>query len=648
MILRTMTALALALATPAVAAETTPATSVQNNNTPRPAEDFGRVPFLSEPSISPDGRRIAARIAMDGQMMLAVFPVLASEGKPVLLPIAGGAEFNWWRWVGNDWLAVGIGKTVSITGTDFYATRIVGVSADGKQAQQLAYRDVGEKADDLLWTARDGSARILFAMQRSIYLGEEFWPQVMEADLSTGRLKSAGRSATGVIDWHADGQGVVRIGIGYSKEGRNSRLLYRAKQGDLFRVVDRAKSARDENLMVPALFLADPGKAVAFDDSSGFTTLRELDLATLELGRTIFQTPGHDLAGIVPNIAGDSVLGVRTLEDQPRTHWLDAGLAEIQAALDKSVPGRVADIVSMDAEQRRLLVHVAAPNRPGAYYLFDRDIGRMQRFAFVNEAFGFAEGHPVKTIRFKARDGLEIPMIVTLPRNRPATNLPVIMMPHGGPFARDSESWDWWAQFLADRGYAVLQPNFRGSAGYGNAFAARGEGQWGLAMQDDLNDALAWAAKQGMVDAKRACIVGASYGGYAAMRAAQRDGALYRCAVSYAGVSDLTEMLRYNRRFLNSGAGSDWLREQAPDLRNVSPINFPADIAMPMLIMHGKEDQRVPVRQSREFAEKLAKAGKPARYVEQPLGDHHFSREEDRLQFLKELEAFLNQHNPPG
>jgi dipeptidyl aminopeptidase/acylaminoacyl peptidase len=219
-------------------------------------------------------------------------------------------------------------------------------------------------------------------------------------------------------------------------------------------------------------------------------------------------------------------------------------------------------------------------------------------------------------------------------------------MPHGGPFARDAETWDWWSQFLADRGYAVIQPNYRGSSGYGTAFAEKGQGQWGLAMQDDLNDALAFLAREGIADPKRAAMVGGSYGGYAAMRAAQRDGALYRCAVAFAGVSDLQALLRYDGRFLNTGGGIDWLRKQAPDLRAVSPINFPADFSIPILLVHGKTDQRVPVKQSRELAEKLRRAGKNVKYVEQPLGDHFVSRAADRLQFLTELEAFLKEHNP--
>ena len=249
-------------------------------------------------------------------------------------------------------------------------------------------------------------------------------------------------------------------------------------------------------------------------------------------------------------------------------------------------------------------------------------------------------------VSYPARDGTSIEAVLTLPREREPKNLPVFIMPHGGPFERDEESYDWWTQYLAELGYAVIQPNYRGSSGYGRDFSALGEGEWGLKMQDDLNDALAWAGKQGIVDPKRACVIGASYGGYAAMRAAQRDGALYRCAVSYAGVSDLGALARYDSSFLGGDLRKKWLRKQAPDFRAVSPRFYASAFSAPILIAHGVEDKRVPVRQSRMMADELKHAGKRYEYLEQPLGDHHFSRAEDRLQFLKAMKAFLDKYNP--
>lgn len=165
-------------------------------------------------------------------------------------------------------------------------------------------------------------------------------------------------------------------------------------------------------------------------------------------------------------------------------------------------------------------------------------------------------------------------------------------------------------------------------------------------MQDDLDDAVKAIADLGIADPSRVCMVGASYGGYAAMRAAQRDGNRYRCAVSYAGVSDLNRMLKHTSSFLGGGARGDWLRDQAPDLKNVSPLNFPQQFSIPVLLVHGEKDRVVPLVQSKVMAQKLKSAGKDVTYIVQPEADHHFSRTEDRLEFLKALEAFLAKHNP--
>ena len=613
---------------------------------PRPVADFAALPFMEGPALSPDGTRVASKVAVGGKHYFSVAPLFGEAG-PNLFQ-AGDSDINWWRWVNDDWLVIGIGDTVQFEGEDFYVRRALGVSARDSKMVQLAWREAAQGADQVIWVADDGTPRIRLALQKSIYLNDEnFWPQVIEIDVSTGKWKTVVRPHPQVVSWYADGSGTVRMGVGATNEGRSLRLLYRDRDGDGFGIVDRANSRKGQKLLLPSLFLPEPGQALAIDDRDGFDALYKLDLKTMALGERVFGVAGHDIDGIATDRLQTRLLGVAVTETHPRVHWLDPDLAAMQASLDQAVPpGRRASIVSMDARRERFLVHVGAPDGPGTYYFVTAAGGKLQRLAYVNPRIGLGTLHPVRTIRYKARDGLEMSAVLTLPAGVEAKALPVVVMPHGGPFARDFEQWDWWSQFVADRGYAVVQPNYRGSSGYGTAFAEKGEGQWGLAMQDDLNDALAHLAREGLVDARRAAMIGASYGGYAAMRAAQRDGALYRCAVSFAGVSDLPALLRYDSRFLNSGRGNDWLRKQAPNLRDVSPINHPDQFSIPILLVHGKKDQRVPVKQSRELAERLRRAGKKLRYVEQPDGDHHLSREADRVQFLTELESFLKEHNP--
>ena len=613
---------------------------------PRPIEQFARLPFLVAPRLSPDGTRVAGLVASKGRQMLAIYRLDAATDNLALIGL-GDLDLNWWEWVNDEYLVAGVGAMDVVLGEEMYLQRTMSVSADGKKIRTLAARKAAQQADDVIWFANDGTPRILLSMQTAVFADEEgFSPEVYEVDVATGKSKLVVESRPNVWSWYADASGVVRIGVGYVDRTRTSFLLYRPDKDSAFRTVERAHLRRDEDLIVPALFTPDPARAIAFSDHEGFKALYELDLGTMKPGLAVFQVPGYDLDALIPNVARNAVHGVYFTDTRQRVKWFDPELAQVQAQIDTAVNGRQADIVWMSRDRRRLIVRLGDPDQAGRYYYYDRADGRMAKFAEINADLAGRPLAPVRTVQYKARDGLDISAVLTVPAGREAKNLPLILMPHGGPFARDSEEWDWWAQFLADRGYAVLQPNYRGSSGFGTAFADKGKGQWGLAMQDDLDDAVAWAARTGLADPARVCIVGASYGGYAALRAASRGGSVYRYAVSYAGVSDLGAIIRYDRGFLNAGSRRDWLREQAPDFRAVSPINDAASFSIPTLMMHGKKDRNVPVRQSREMAEKLERAGKVFTYIEQPEGDHHFTREADRLQFLNELEAFLKKHNP--
>ncbi len=613
---------------------------------PRPVEQFARLPFLTEPRLSPDGTRVAGLVASKGRQMLTIYRLDAAADNLALIGL-GDLDLNWWEWVNDDYLVAGVGSTDIVLGEEMYLRRTMSLSADGKKIRTLAARKAAQHADDVIWFANDGTPRILLSMQTAVFADMEgFSPEVHEVDVATGKSKLVVESRPNVWSWHADASGVVRIGIGYVDRTRTSFLLYRPGRDSAFRTVERANRRRGQDLIVPALFTPDPAKAIAFSDHEGFNALYELDLGTVRLGAPLFQVPGYDLDALIANEARNAMQGAYYTDTRRRVKWFDPELAQVQTQIDAAIGGRRADIVSMSRNRQRLIVRVGNADRTDRFYFYDRAGDRMRKFAEANADLDGRVLATVSTVKYKARDGLEMSAVLTVPAGREAKNLPLILMPHGGPFARDSEEWDWWTQFLADRGYAVLQPNYRGSSGFGKAFAEKGKGQWGLAMQDDLDDAVTWAAGTGLADPARVCIVGGSYGGYAALRAASRGGSLYRCAVSYAGVSDLSAILRYDRRFLNTGASRDWLREQAPDLRAVSPINHAASFSIPTLMMHGRKDRNVPVRQSREMAEKLERAGKVFTYIEQPEGDHHFSLQADRLQFLKELEAFLKQHNP--
>lgn len=605
-----------------------------------PPEVFASLPTFDEPSLSPDGTKIAAKVAVNGRQSLVVVPLFG--GSKAVLSDDGTLDINWWKWVNDDWLVVGIGDDKVVHSREFYVTRIIGLSSDMSHSQIVGANRLGVEADDVIWIAHDGSPRLLLSKETGIDDEMEWYPSVFDVDVSTGHETLVVPSMQNVWDWAADASGTVRYGVMWD-DGQRSGIVYRPSAGTRFGLVPLGKR-KVADVAEPVAFRAD-GTALAIDDSDGHDSLYELALPSFTNGRKIFGDARYDLDGVALNEAGTDALGVSYVERKPRMKWFDPELDDIQSALDKTLGAGNNRIISWSRDRQKLLIEVGDASQAGALYYWDTNGADLQRVAWNNDALKDRQLSPVTTVEYKARDGTQIEAVLTLPRGRDAHALPLIVMPHGGPGARDDEEYDWWAQYLAERGYAVVQPNYRGSTGYGSAFLDLGKGEWGLKMQDDLIDSIDFLAKQGTIDPKKVCIVGGSYGGYAAMRGAQRDSAHYRCAASFAGISDLNMMLKYDKNTLGKDAVEYW-KEQAPDFTSVSPRFHADEFGTPILIVHGAADKRVPIKQSRMLADELRKAGKPYEYFEEKLGDHHLSRAEDRLDFLKQLTAFLDKYNP--
>lgn len=607
---------------------------------------FGKLPFIVAPEISPSGSRILAQLGIGKQQVLGIVSTTEASKPPVLIGLSDN-ELIEFGWVNDDWLYARLGDQSVIDGFSVYTTRLVGISADGKTIKPIALREAGQHAEPI-WIAQDGSPRMLVALQKSIYEGTDFWPAVVEADVSTGKIKPVVDPILHISTWIADGKGQVRVGVGTDPRTGKTRVMYRPNSESRFETIVRRDAGSDETLMVPFAFSSDGKSAVTYSNHEGFTWLYALDLQTFTIGEKVVGVAGFDLDGATQNLTRDGLEGVSLTSNRPRRIWMSSHMATLQASLEKAI-GKDANprIISFSKDQKHLIVESGGADQAGVFHYFSAVTGQLRPLAHRNDVLKMDRLGKVSTIKYKASDGVEISAVLTVPRDRPATRLPLIVMPHGGPYGvRDSEAFDWWAQFLATRGYAVVQPNYRGSGGYGRAFEKLGEGQWGTRMQDDLNDVVTHLSGIGLADPGRVCMVGGSYGGYAAMRAAQRDEARYRCAISYAGVSDLVGMKQYDQGFLYGKLSRAFWKEVAQDLKTVSPLNFAEQFGTPILIMHGAKDKRVPVAQSRKLAERLKSLGKPVVYVEQPKGDHHFTREEDRVQFLNEMEAFLKQHNP--
>jgi dipeptidyl aminopeptidase/acylaminoacyl peptidase len=332
--------------------------------------------------------------------------------------------------------------------------------------------------------------------------------------------------------------------------------------------------------------------------------------------------------------------------------FFDPVLTKKFAKIARAFPNLNRSLVDWTADMSKVLVATNGNKDSGTWWTVDLAANSANPVGIERPTVSPDDVGPISTISYEAKDGLAIEGILTLPPHKEAKNLPVIMLPHGGPTAHDSATFDWWAQGLASRGYAVFQPNFRGSTNKDASFMKAGHGEWGRKMQTDISDGLAHLAAQGIVDPKRACIVGASYGGYAALAGVTLQQGLYRCAAAVAGVSDLSLMVSTDiqesgdnpvlKRNLNAEIG------KGRELKDVSPRRFAAQADAPILLVHGKDDVVVPYKQSIMMADALKGAGKPYEMVPLEGEDHWLSKSMTRQKMLEVVVAFVEKHNPPN
>lgn len=471
--------------------------------------------------------------------------------------------------------------------------------------------------------------------------------------LPDGRMSEVVRPRQPVWEWYADDAGIVRAGVGW--EGRKVRYYYRKGTEDDFKLIGAMRPGDKEAFFDIAKVVtgSDEGYVLS-EEKTGRQALYKFNYSTREIGDLVYGSDEYDIDDYWLTPDGKALEGVSFTDDRERVLWFDADAKKLQAQIDRAVPNLQAWVVSRSRDENRMLILGTAPDDPGVYFLLDRKTREMAVVAAQLQSLSPDLLAVTRAVRYKARDGTEIPAFLTLPKGREAKGLPLVILPHGGPYGvRDKLDYDPEVQLLANRGYAVLQPNYRGSGGYGTAFGDAGIGQIGRAMQDDLDDGMDWLVAEGIVDKSRVCMVGASYGGYAALWAAIRNPERYRCAASFAWVADWDAMLKYDRRYLTKKASKSWQArvagEEAFDLASVSPTQQAARLTRPILIAHGEDDSNVPISQSKKLVAALKKAGKSDyEYVAYKDEGHGFSDPANLKDWFDRLDAFLAKHNPAG
>lgn len=653
-----LAALGLALATPALA-QTTPGEPVA---TKVPLSTLAELPAMSTLRLSPDGTKAAVTLGGGNDYAYAILD-LVNGGKPKVFATAetykeaGQRSVQSYRWATDRYLLITLGSRENIQGQRVDLRRLASYDVETGAVTPIAWRDSTGDAGAVLYIDKD-KARILLARQVDTGNTELMFRYRVEwVDLASGKTLEIVQQPNPVVGgWAADSKGVVRWGGASDRDSGEQRSLYRSKAGDPITTVQKVVDTNFTGSGIdPIVFLDQPDMAIVSSNHEGYTAIYKANLKTMTIVGKVFAAPdGYDASSAIANERENGIVGFTYSTDRPRQKFIDAKLKAVHGFLEESFGEGNATIVSTNDGDTKLIVSLARPNQLNAFYLYDVTTGQMQLIGYENAQIKDGLMNPVEAVRYKASDGLEIEAAVTRPRLRAGqAKLPVVVLTHGGPYGvRDYAEYDQWAQSIAEQGYVVIQPNYRGSGGYGTEFVKKGrQDGFGTRMQDDLNDVIDHLAAKGEIDPNRACMMGWSYGGYASARAAQRDPQRWKCTVAGAGVYDLPMMRDYDKAYLGS-FGANYLAKGANSLADVSPALQTKSKWSPILVVHGVRDPRVPIAQGRTLVSRLRGAGKQEgvefAYIEQPKNGHYgnFFTKEERIEWLGGAAAWMDRYNP--
>jgi dienelactone hydrolase len=613
-----------------------------------PAAAFFRAPVLSHLCLSPDGTQIAGIATRDGVQVLVV---RATSGGPIRFLAKldePGQSIRTVGWASDERILVSVEMpSPTAVGVRARQTRLLVVPRDGSSPGYLGrhwpHQELSQFQDQIIDWLWDDPDHVLI----NWWEPGENGASVRRVDVRTGGLTLVTGAIPFVRTWVADHRGQVRAGWGSPSSGTRYFLYARAGPEDRFeKVIDFDPFA--ESGFVFAGFSEEPTKIyVVSHDETGRDAVYAYDLASKQRGPLVFAHPQVDVDTLHFSARDGRLLSVEYVTDRPQLHFFDEEARREQEELDREFPGTTNRIVSRDRAERIAIAMVSGDTVPPRYYFHRRGSHDFVPLVEAYPELDSAKLAPMRPVSFRARDGLEIPGYLTLPRGVPASRLPTILYVHGGPSARDVWGWDPTVQFLASRGFAVFQPNFRGSSGYGSRHAALGYQQWGLAMQDDLTDAAHWLIDQGIADRDRIGIYGASYGGYAALMALALTPELFAAGASLAGVTDLITLLNDDEWYL----WDDWNKpvvggvfSDRKRLQDTSPARNADRIQGPVLIAHGTEDPRVHVKQAEMMADALEDAGKQVELHLYRGEVHGFIDERNEIDFHEKLAAFFTRH----
>ncbi|WP_443749950.1 alpha/beta hydrolase family protein [Asticcacaulis solisilvae] len=619
-----------------------------------PLSAFGKLPAIEKVAISPDAKRIA--MVMDRNGERALYDYNMATGKAAAAIISGD-KLRELLWADEGHIMVVTSQTEKYNGSryeQFYGL-IMDIPA-GKRVQVYANVQgvvTSVVTGDFYRVKMDGAYRVTasgFRQPEGVNTSEggasatETMDRCLYAfNTTTGRGFRLDVDSRPVQGWVVKPDGSVFARSEYDNDTKTWTARMKTAKG--WQTVLEVKAPYDMPWMAG---MGRDGQTVLVHFSTGEDANKYFEYDG-DGKRTLIDLKRNDYSPIFHpetlHLAGFQNSGsVET--------WIfyDPVMQKLPALIQDALPGLKTQVLDMAADPRKLLVRSEGSGDPGTYYFIDFTDGSSKEVGSSYPGLPAEWVGEKKYIEYQAADGLQIPAYITLPPDREAKNAALVVLPHGGPEAYDDDGFDWMAQALASRGYVVLQPNYRGSAGYGKDFTAKGYGEFGRKMQTDLSDGVSFLVKQGMVDPKRVAIAGGSYGGYAALAGVSLQKGIYTCAVALAGLSNLKTFLDYRREREgfdgNSYGMMYWKRFMGPDLDVISPVRHIDAVSVPVMLIHGKDDVVVPFDQSQQIYDALTRAGKPVELVVMAEEDHWLSREPSRVQSLEAMIGFLLKHNP--
>jgi len=638
-----------------------------------PAELFFKPAEIGQVALSPSGRWLAMTSAHATERIALVVFDLHDWGKVSIAAAFNDADIRRFDWVNDERLVFDVIDLQAGGGEQRFAAGLFSVRRDGSERRDLValrrhfVSEMGSRArrEPLSWNHQllhipgDGGDEVIvgeFSLDSSGEVRDVHPKRLNVVDGQTRGL--AAGSPPDTRQWWFDAQGRPRV-VAAVHQGR-VRLYLKAPDGADWQLVsDHPRFAAP---FEPRFFDADGTLYVTVASGpQGHAQLRRFDVERrAPQAEAVVSAPGFDFRGaLVSEWAGGRTLGVRVETDAETTVWFDPQLKALQQEADQKLPGRVNRLSCRRCGRPDMVVVVDSHSDrdPGLLVLYRADTRSWRVVGQRRKGVDPARSAQLDFHRIKARDGRDLPLWVTTPPGAGPGPKPAVVLVHGGPWVRGGHwRWDPMAQFLASRGYLVIEPEFRGSTGYGAAHFRAGFRQWGLAMQDDVADALQWAVDQGLADGSRACIAGASYGGYATLMGLVRHPDRWRCGVAWAAVSDPRLLFRWS---VSSDIGDEGRLYQLPQLigdpvadaaylDSVSPVEQAGRIKAPLLLAMGARDRRVPLEHGTRMRDALAKAGNAPDWVLYDDEAHGWLAPRNQVDFAQRVERFLARHLGPG